>query len=224
MVASAAAAPQRPGLRVVSRPQLPGVLADLQDVIRENDRLTQRVEQLERQLATARATVGQLRSELRDRQRQIDELRAGLVLARNGQLETEAGSRRVRPRKPTLNSMGISDALARVRETKTKLRRVELTGGAWFDVPARLLRRGPQRVTLSPSEYLILVCLAERRGERIDRDDLTAFVFGTDRFLETRYRSLSARLVDLRRKLGRLGARECLPADRVSGYVLLEAC
>ena len=88
------------------------------------------------------------------------------------------------------------DALSGV--TPTRL--IELDEGIEIDVEARRLRQHAEVVHLTPTEFDLLVCLAERPGKVLSRERLLADVWG--------YRDGSgARTVDshvraLRRKLG----------------------
>jgi DNA-binding response OmpR family regulator len=88
------------------------------------------------------------------------------------------------------------DALAGVIPTRT----LHLDEGIEVDVDARRVRRGGDMIHLTPTEFDLLVCLAERPGRVLTRERLLLDVWG--------YRDGSgARTVDshvraLRRKLG----------------------
>jgi DNA-binding response OmpR family regulator len=87
-------------------------------------------------------------------------------------------------------------------------------GGLEIDVAGRAVYIDGQKTDLTQKEYELLVCLAERRGVALTRDQLLNAVWGYDFFGDDR--TVDAQIKLLRGKLG--AYRDCIVTLRGVGY------
>jgi hypothetical protein len=98
-------------------------------------------------------------------------------------------------------------------------REVERFGDVEIDVPARVVRRRGEVVSLAPLEFDLLLALARRRGAAVSRRDLLREVWGSARSVSVR--TVDTHISNVRRKIERNPAspRHILTVKKV-GYRL----
>ncbi len=146
---------------------------------------------------------------------------------RNEHLETEVERLRRQPptsHRPTpkmrSGSAGNAARWRQARKRQTTLRLVPLGPGVWFDATSWELCNNERLVSLGPSEWLLLVMLAERRGRFVASSEIVETLDGPDADINTCSAATKNTGSRLRLKMRQVGADGLLESKRGGGYRL----
>lgn len=179
--------------------------SDLREAIEENERLRFSLEDVDRENTRLKGEVKILRDRLTTYRQQADQR----VL-------------QALPKSPDHAAARYRAAQARALELVTTLKNVRLSGDIWFDVRGRCIRQGQHFESLGPTEYLVLVAMCERRGDRLTADQVAAAVRGPEDAPLIDRNTVRTRFTRLRRRLETFGIGYLLPRSRSWGYLLLK--
>ncbi|MFH1415501.1 MAG: response regulator transcription factor [Elusimicrobiota bacterium] len=130
-------------------------------------------------------------------------------------LETGADDYLVKP-------FAFSELLARVRAVARRRKDEDITkfqvDDLMLDISKRLVVRKGEKISLTPTEFTLLHCLLERKGEVVTRTALLENVWGYD--FDSTTNVIDVHMTNLRKKINEAGSEELIHTVRGVGYVL----
>jgi len=127
-------------------------------------------------------------------------------------------------REPGTSSLdAIRRVVRRVRDSEPRTKSIIRLGELLVDTPKRRAVFRDKRLLLTPIQFRLLRCLAERSGEVVDYQELLRQTWGHEGDDQEARELLKAHIRQIRRKMGLLAKdNEYLVSVRGFGYMLLD--